>query len=198
MLNRVRKCLPLCTALILTFGMLLTLYRIAHAYVLYQGKWSGFPIYYIRSTVSPAGSYLSVIDSGVSSWNATPTKARIYLTAPGYEKVDIHAEFYGDPATCNGVTASWYACATNYPSPSANPYTYGFIKVNRTVIEANNWSGLHTQSTVAHEVGHILGLDHNTNPSFSCTLMYFLDSYPGCGTLNPTSDEISGINAKYP
>lgn len=93
--------------------------------------------------------------------------------------------------------------------PTWTPPTCGTAKwltrpniwVNYTLIVQREAAGHATWnvSTVAHEAGHALGLNHNEGTS--CASMPLMDADAAdtnaCNTYQPTNDEISGVDVIY-
>jgi len=166
----------------------------AYAYNLYGFKWPGQPapgtccanITYVKTS----GQYLwdsQGWDDGVNAWNNSVApvlynragSANLTLSEVNYTNVswdglsDIHA---------NGQYISY---ATSW----LNAYhTQPYVATRQQV-----------QSVAAHELGHDLGLAHNT---VGCQLMlpYTSDrwsAWGGCRANTPQPDDISGANALY-
>lgn len=128
------------------------------------------------------------------SWNNTATPIGFSMVGSG-GKVQVYADYWGD--------RGWNAITDNYDS-SGNKWmgtcVSSNVKLNRTFMD--NYINQKKQSIIAHELGHTLGLDHNTSDSqkYLKPLMWYQGSdiyYDAWGTYMPTIDEINGINDLY-
>lgn len=153
----------------------------AHAYRLYGGRWSSFPVYYY---IGWSGTYSDQIVAAAGSWeSATYSKVKLYRTYDPYNyRIWVGAAHYG--------YTGWIGITALAPSAYVSPYTGAEIRLNRTWLDGEPL--INRQHTSAHEFGHSIGLDHEN--SVSCVLM----NSSGYCAIYPRADDVNGVNALYP
>ena len=116
--------------------------------------------------------------------------------------LDFHSKDLGDINTLGRTT--WWVGNTNVNPKTTNWYwakvemnshfPYSFISNPNGVCNGN----IVFAAAAAHEIGHALGLDHNTMPWDKDTLMYYdFIFYTNYGIYYPTNDEIVGVRNIY-
>lgn len=153
-----------------------------HAYNLFGGSWSATNVKNLRYTIQ--GDYQSTWTSSISDWNATDTVVNFTLGTPQNYQVGLGS--YIDRNT----TTDGYAIV--YPNWTST-YTGGFAYLNTHYMD--NYVSNARKSVAAHELGHILGLDHESGAVLmnGSTGVRFNQN----SIFKPTSDDIDGINALY-
>jgi len=138
----------------------------------------------------------SYITSARNDWNNTPTHVWFIEVADKSSSVmDIYRGNYF-PASY-GYAAMTHFFVGNPPEidPTLQNYGWTRIELNAVTFDTLSTSGLNLKrAVIAHEMGHALGLAHNS--SNVNVLMY---PYINSWTVNgPTQDEINGMNFLYP
>ncbi len=145
--------------------------------------------YWLDTTAASNNS--TAIHDGVALWNATATPVSYSETAT---KSESRMDFYndGDINSPNCAYTWWYVDTTRVVAANQNwwwspIYTTPVLKNT----EACGVEG-HRKAIVAHEQGHVMGLDHAVN---SDRLMY--SGISGTTINAPQPDDINGINYLY-
>lgn len=149
-------------------------------------------------------AYTSTINAAMYSWNHTATTPGVTTEIwfqPVASKTYSVMDIYTSTDTDNIYGATWFF-GTNYDdSSNVNPRTSNW-RWCKIVLYTNYFTGSnltsstgHTlQSTVAHEMGHVFGLDeNNTMPN---TVMAQAKTR-NTSVIGPTKDDCNGVNALY-
>lgn len=137
-----------------------------------------------------AGTYSGEIDQGVALWNATPTPASYARTTT---KSVSRMDFYGDTnPNANYCGYTWWYVNTSRINPELQNWWWARVYLSRQLLTLRCGMASHEKAIVAHEQGHVMGLDHT---SLSNQLMY---SDIAITNINqPQADDIAGINYLY-
>jgi hypothetical protein len=137
--------------------------------------------------------YTTLSPNAAADWNARVNHARFVRVHPGGEVSagEVNNGNNGYPGITSfpgGCTNGYFGSGMNSTNSRLNTY-YG---------DAN--PGNYRYYVMEHELGHALGLDHNTSHG-SCATTYLMyptvDPYYNCGFYQPKSDDINGVNALY-
>jgi len=192
------KLLFLASILIAAGLLLLTLTRSASAWDLLHLKWENPPIsVYLDASISD-DEWRQVIKQSMSDWNEVGTQAQL-IENPG---PSASITIWASPSETCGL-----ACADS--DPPIETQAEGYFNSCWVQINTNYQFTTTGESTkydlytaVAHELGHCLGLDHNSDdpnesdPILRSAIMY---SYISLGEhRHINSDDIAGLEARYP
>lgn len=148
--------------------------------------------YYVDSS---AAGYTTLINNAVNNWIDTGygwNPIYMYPVASNYATdVDFYAR-YGDEISSNVLAqTSFYDIYEGPVSPYTSNWFFAKVEINAPTI--NKYSSTAQQGTIAHEIGHAFGLNHqndNVN-SIMCQTGY--------GRVAQTVDQVShnAINTLY-
>lgn len=170
------KILKISAMLIFCIGIASSVY----AYSLYGGKQAGFPVSYYTSS-----AFSSNVSSGGDRWYS-PTAGKVRFNRQ-YNQNYANGEVYDvNLGYMNANRAIVYL----YPNPYQGIYTWYEMRIFTT--NFNALSNEDRTRAIAHEFGHVIGLNHSN--SNNCNLMH---SDNLC-TTGPISDDVNGVNALYP
>jgi len=156
----------------------------AQAYNFTGAKWT---------TVNPLRTRLSITYGGTNSANAwinassdwTATSAPVSITRPttgGTPPVTLSDQ--------KNSSVSWDGLSNWYPGSGTTTNATGWLNVYYTA----GYSASTRKGVAGHELGHIMGLAHNSG----CVLMVSTTSTRNsCAVYIPKADDIAGINALY-
>lgn len=150
---------------------------------------------------------LATLDASINAWNGLPTtgvelQRQLQTSAP-----DVSGFIAGtltevpvilcDPnfSASNNVDGNFVPAATRLSSTGGR-LSYGGILLNSeaaTNAEISQLSSEELLITVAHELGHVLGLGHSGHPE---ALMYY--SINGKTSAIVTQDDLDGVSYLYP
>lgn len=181
-------------SLLITSSMLISNASTAFSYELIGGKFKGGISNLKYKIDSSASDYSSTISKAATSWNQTDTSTYFRKATTG-AKITINAndkDFENDKDNANVIAwtkflkmdnGNWGAAKITIHTSKyeALSYKYSMNKAQRQ------------QGTIAHELGHTLGLDeNNTMPnSIMC------QSRGGRRVYTPQEDDINGVNDLY-
>lgn len=132
----------------------------------------------IQYNLGPVSSaYASYVTGGETKWNNTGVVA--ISKAPSYSPNFIHT--YSDPNA--DTNASFY----NYTSNSSGHLTKWSIRMNTHHMDGR--TAAQNQTTLAHEFGHVIGLNDLEQYANRVYLMYGFESR---SATSPTSTDITG------
>lgn len=192
-------------ALLLVITCALYLPSAAGAYVTFNGhvlkggvgSWGVADRYYY--VFEGAQGYTSAIPNAVTDWSNTGT--RIGVTTPvtwlkttsqSASVMFIHAaNYFGSGSGIIAETDFWTSGGAEVDEYSSN-WHHGRIRLNTPVFES--LSTYKREGSVAHEMGHVMGLDENNSKPGS--VMCQLGS--GRTVNNAQKDDANGINHLYP
>jgi predicted Zn-dependent protease len=175
--SSVAKLSKLPVVLLLSTLVLLSTPSSASAYKRLPHKW---PSAVLKVHITQAYSTAYYWQLGELRWNSTSTPvnfteattAKINLTG-----IDQSSTSYDGLTSC---------------SASGGIATYCGAWINHYYLKG--YSQNKAAGVAAHELGHVLGLDHTSG----CVLMYAYSDYrDSCGANSPKADDINGINAIY-
>jgi|GEM_PF-3366913 len=164
------------------------------AYELLGGRWTDSDVkdlsYRVKSGIPYVSDIREVFADAAASWENT-----VAYGVPHFYEVSS-----GEKIIVNAYYEEYGALAYAYADPSlyAYPYEYAYIHVNTYYLDVAYYlSYEHFQGVLAHEIGHILGLAHETEYG-PIVLMWPTDEfYIECGIYEPTLDEIYGVMDLY-
>lgn len=148
------------------------------------GDWGYTKRYYWVD--SSASSINTTINNAYSSWiNTTNILSTPISWRQTTTKADGTVEFYGYRASdgANGYTNFWKY--SNQVSPKNE--NWGWCKVYYNYYYSGG------QATIAHEIGHTMGLNENNGNKYSI----MCQAGSGRKVTTPQYDDLAGINAKY-
>lgn len=149
------------------------------------------PMYYYID--SSANNYSNAIFDGVVAWNDSSYYTRLHYN-PDAADIFFSADAFADGSTHIIAKTIFISVGTDFQLYSVNPnlsnWDINLIEINTQVMPKLNV--YNQQGTIAHEIGHAMGLAHNTNPhSIMCQLKeHRVVNYP-------TDDDINGIIHLY-
>ena len=161
----------------------------AEAYNLTGCKFSSATIPYLVSGL-PSGYNLTAArddwtyNTDVAGWATTTAAVRVDFRFNPYGALGWSGETDGPGVTCPG---------------GGNHTATVQVRINRTYTDG--WTANKRQGVMSHEIGHALGLHHNTtsSPCGSVTLMNPYDSqrYDTCSIYQTRTDDRNGANSLY-
>lgn len=157
---------------------------------LFGGKWNAQPSYYI----DPASGYYSLVNDSARSWNSVLSSIGSSMKIMSNSSimsatVAVNPEYYG--------ATGWNATGTPGPNMYSGYYTYATVRINRSYMDYFTPNKI--KAIITHELGHVMGLAHNTYTS-PRTLMYEAGSsvyYDSWGISTPQSNDIADLNVLY-
>jgi Zn-dependent protease with chaperone function len=131
----------------------------------------------------------NAIVSGVGLWNATSTPVSYSRT---YTQSASRMDFYYN-ATGGYCATTYYYVNTTTVNPNNQNWWWGKVYTTQHLKEPSNCGNAdHRKAVLAHEQGHVMGLDHAVSSS---RLMY---TWIGGTNVNaPQPDDVDGINYLY-
>lgn len=163
----------------------------ASAYYREPCRWTSSTIYW-RAMSNLTSTDLADSKLAIAGWNDAPVSLFFDQVTSG-ENIQLYSGYRPDLPDTQGFTI--IACNTS---------TQRFVGVGWVTINdylTNGLTSQHRQSVIAHEMGHTLGLDENSNPSSTNdekTLMYPDDlSYSLYKVFVPVLDDIRGAQVWY-
>lgn len=158
--------------------------HMVNAYVHTGSSWDNSKVRSIHAFKDGNATTNSIWSSAITDWNNAGTPASFINGSRTSQ--DIRLSSIHDPATDNDGRAMWYFNGDHYTYSA-----YSWINTYYT----NNYSSLKARSVASHELGHILGLEHETG----AVLMNgnTADRYDRYNIYRPAADDRAGINALY-
>jgi len=128
-------------------------------------------------------SYEDEVDDAADDWSDENIKPNFYETPSGPE-CDIEiTDVDGKP---------WIAFTNLYPDYDEEYY---FATIRCDTDDMDGFSHSKNQYVIAHELGHVLGLDHESGEGW--VLMYPTTAAYNHGVRGPEDDDVDGVNAIY-
>lgn len=153
--------------------------------------------YWYDSANSVVNTQISNINTAISNWVHTGNilYTPIYFKHSSY-KPDSEADFYSYYDTsdnANAYTDFYYGSSTSPINPYTMNWSWCRIHINDYFYNYSGYSNNYKQGILAHEFGHVMGLDENNSNSNSimCQTAY------GRNVTTPQLDDLRGINAMY-
>lgn len=176
-------------------GLVMAVGTPANAYNTYNGHRLKYGVngeyYWLDS--SAANSHPTAIKNGVDHWNNTSDTKVWYVST--LDKSKSRMDFYRQSSSSNSYCAVtyWYVDTSRVSASNTN-WVWGKVTLDPLLANASSCGpDTHRDGIVAHEVGHVMGLDHNGSSS---SLMYTYIS--GTSVDTPNGDDRNGVNYLYP
>jgi predicted Zn-dependent protease len=187
----------LITTCFLTVSMLLVGVNVKPAFAMTPVEygnltWSIDSIYYYL-TSSVNSFYVTPIKNAAQNWyypgwtNKLSPNARTYTQSSS--AIDFHA--YNSNDGNAGITTFWVGSGTQV-NPNAQNWTWCKINLNSTYNSLRYPTEV--QATIAHEMGHVFGLDEDYNNSYS--IMYYAADLMNVTTVQKVDND--AFNYKHP
>lgn len=161
----------------------------ASAYSLSGCRFGSATISVTANNAIPSG-YATPLSQARGDWSV---KTDVTMPATPNPAAAIRVEFgnYGNLFSGRALDTTTCPGGIHYPATK-------YIEINTYIL--NGYTSAQRQSVIGHEIGHHLGLAHNTNTA-SCgvaTLMSSRDTFRhGCGIYGAVSDDVAGVNSRY-
>jgi len=143
-----------------------------------------------------SAGYGTVAASSVSSWNNAATPITITKVTSG-ANIGVAEGNFGNTGL-DGITQD--ALGNSPPACNGSGTWAGGVFVWWNSYYTDSYVTAKRESVMVHELGHALGLAHNT--AGTCGNMPIMKSdiatrYGTCGLTNPNTDDINRVNALY-
>lgn len=156
--------------------------------------------YYTYYT-STSSTYISAVDGGVGYWDSAISDFD-FTYSPYSSSQSCALNF---TASAYGSGLDWYADTDFYNSsdklinsgddPTTN-WKYVIIKLNTSKMSADTLT--YKKGTVAHEIGHAMGLAHYNKTTNGCQLMNGIhDTRYSYSVYKPQNGDIAGVEYLY-
>lgn len=158
------------------------------AYNLFGGRWPYQPSsgccanFLLYITPGMYGEDNNAFNHGMGAWTSSPANVNWQSTSNSSNSI------VGESTYNNSV--SWLAQTTLIPCFSCQ-YSNAAVQLNDYY--TLGYTDAHNQSIAAHELGHVMGLDHHTGRY----LMNPTDPYALYSINTPQTDDVNGVNALY-
>lgn len=158
--------------------------------------------YELSSSVSSSTTLTNATNEAAGAWTATPTRITV-VSGGGASHFVVDAHNYGN----SGFAGLFTTGGTNYADDCTYYQTGGYFVWYQPVTHFNTYEtdqSLYSYEDkvmiIAHEMGHMLGLDHSGSAPCSATLALMDGSASGyaCDTDYPEGDDINGVNVVWP
>lgn len=205
----VRRLLRSLVAIVLTLPLLVAAPTpSASAYFRLPCLSSGLPVKWPTTAIRYSafgGTYSASIVAARNAWNSAQSSASLTVVSPtsGNPHFNVVIANYGN-AMASGITRK-PGTVDGYPGCSGSSWTTGQMET----VTNTYWgvTAFRLQNTTVHEIGHALGLAHNS-ATFQCNggpgLGFYAIMYPSlssgsgpCKINIPQSDDANGVNAIY-
>jgi hypothetical protein len=179
---------------VVAFGLVMVTGAPADAYNTFNGHNLKYGVngeyYWLDSTAE--NSHPNAIPAGVGHWNNTSDTKVWYVST--LDKSKSRLDFYRRSSSSNSYCATTALYVdTSTVNPSSSDWVWAKVTIDPLLANASACGpDTHRDGIIAHEMGHAMGLAHNSNSS---SLMY--TDISGTRVDAPIKDDRNGINALY-
>lgn len=130
-----------------------------------------------------SGAYYDSAQAATSNWHYTPTLLWVFPEAYATSEIDFYGYDYN---------ATWWGYSVNHPCYGTGcTYTWADEQLNTGTLASE--TAFTRQKVATHEMGHGMGLAHNTDWWYTSIMKQGYLSYN-----TPQNHDINDINALYP